>query len=50
MYKIVYEYKDECTVDWNETTVIVGTYTECIELIKYWSDCEVRVISVEKFN
>ena len=50
MYKIIYEYKDEYTVDWNETTIIVGTYKECIDLIKYWSECEVKIISVEKFN
>ena len=34
MYKIVYNYKDDYTVDWNETTIIVGSYKECIELIK----------------
>jgi hypothetical protein len=50
MYKIIYNYKDDYTVDWNEATVIVGSYKECIELIQSWRDSDVQILSVEKFK
>jgi hypothetical protein len=50
MYKIIYNYKDDYTVDWNEATIIVGSYKECIELIKSWRDSDVQILSVEKFK
>jgi hypothetical protein len=50
MYKIIYNYKDDYTVDWNEATVIVGSYKECIELINSWRDSDVQILSVEKFK